>query len=64
LNELVGLSDSSFTNSLSSPTVAPSLRAWMSGVNPSPSVTGSSPSKSGISSRAATLSASREAVLA
>src|SRR5215468_4847244 len=51
LNELVGLSDSSFTKRLSTPTLAPSLRAWTSGVNPSPSVTGSSPSKSGISSR-------------
>jgi len=31
--------------------LAPSDFAWMSGVNPSPSVTGSSPSKIGISSR-------------
>src|SRR5437762_10695355 len=43
LNELVGLSDSSLMYRRSSPSLAPSARAWTSGVNPSPSVTGASP---------------------
>ena len=51
LNELVGLSDSSFTYSFGRPRLAPSRRAWISGVKPSPSVTGSSPSNTGSSSR-------------
>ena len=39
LKELVGLRDSSLTNSRASPRSAPSRFAWMSGVQPSPSVT-------------------------
>ena len=51
LNEFVGFNDSSLTYRRSSPIVAPSRRAWINGVNPSPSVMGSSPSRSGMSSR-------------
>jgi hypothetical protein len=51
LNEFVGFSDSSLTNRRVMPRAAPSRFAWMSGVQPSPSVSGASPSKSGISSR-------------
>ena len=51
LNELVGLSDSSLMYRRSRPSAAPSRSAWNSGVKPSPSVTGASPAKSGISSR-------------
>src|SRR5262245_34845122 len=59
LNELVGFSDSSLMYSRSSPIVAPSAFAWKSGVNPSPSVTGDSPSKSGSISRYRHMLASR-----
>jgi hypothetical protein len=51
LNEFVGLSDSSFTNTRERPSAAPRRVAWTSGVQPSPSEIGCSPSKSGISSR-------------
>src|SRR5687767_8360086 len=51
LNEFVGLRDSSFTNRRETPSSAPSRAAWINGVQPSPSVTGASPSKIGISSR-------------
>src|SRR3954464_2851863 len=51
LNEFVGLSDSSLMYRRSRPMVAPSAAAWNSGVNPSPSVTGDSPSNSGSISR-------------
>src|ERR1700687_484253 len=51
LNEFVGLSDSSLMYTWSRPNRAPSDRAGSRGVNPSPSVIGSSPSRSGINSR-------------
>src|SRR3954471_3035783 len=51
LNEFVGLSDSSLTYRRSSPIDVPSRFAWTSGVQPSPRVSGCSPSKSGINSR-------------
>ena len=51
LKEFVGLSDSSLTKSRDSPRSRPRRMAWISGVHPSPSVSGVSPSKSGIISR-------------
>ena len=47
LNELVGLSASSLTKSRSSPRSAPRAGAGKRGVQPSPSVTGRSPSARG-----------------
>src|SRR5262245_61373262 len=51
LKEFVGLSDSSLTKRRSTPSARPNFDARINGVQPSPSVNGSSPSKSGISSR-------------
>src|SRR5687768_16594572 len=51
LNEFVGFRDSSLTNRWESPSSRPMRVTRINGVQPSPSVSGSSPSWSGISSR-------------